>query len=105
MTQGFYVMDSDFMGTITNGELAIEIKNLSVQLSDLKVTLAQNASSYVNSEVFDLRMKELDTRIDIIKAELRQFSRAKWVQNTLSAVLGAALSLLIAYFISNIGKH
>lgn len=89
---------------MTNEGLAIEIKNLSVQVSELKGVVINNASTYVNNEVFDLRMKELDTRIEIIKAELKALVRSKWIQNTLSAVLGASLSLLIAYFISNVGK-
>ena len=92
------------MGSITNEGLAIEIKNLSIQIADLKTTLASNASHYVNNEVFDLRMKELDARLDIIKAELREFKRSRWIQNTLSAILGVILSLLTTFFIYNIGS-
>lgn len=92
------------MASVTNEGLAIEIKNLSVQIADLKASISASAASYVTKDVHDLQLKEIDMRIDIVKAELRQLMRSKWIQNTLSAVLGATLTVLIAHFITTLGR-
>lgn len=89
---------------ITNEGLAVEIKNLSVQIADLKTTIALNANSYVAREVYEIQLKEIHARIDIIKAEQRQIARGRWTQNTLSAILGIVLSLLVTFFITNVGR-
>lgn len=93
------------VGAITNGELAIEIKNISVQLSDLKASLASAAASYVSNDVFNLRMREIDLRLDVLKAEMKDLNRRRWLQNTLSAILGVVLSLLVGFFLLNVGKR
>ena len=39
-----------------------------------------------------------------LKQDINELKSKRWVQNILSAILGATLSLLIAYFISTVGK-
>lgn len=45
-------------------------------------------------------------KIDIqeLRSEIEKINSKRWVQNTLSAILGSVLALLIAYFIQNIGR-
>lgn len=42
--------------------------------------------------------------IAVVDAKVEVISKKRWVQNTLSAILGAVLTLLVGFFIANIGK-
>lgn len=106
------------MASITNEGLAIEIKNLSVQIADLKAVMATNAADYVRKEVFELRMRELDNEQERIRLEIEnvrstakadfqaaktQANKANWKSHTLTAFLTATLVFLTQYFLSNVG--
>lgn len=54
-------------------------------------------SKYVLVAVYEPRMLALETKVNAAMAK-------RWVQNTLSGVLGALLTALIGYFILNIGR-
>lgn len=92
------------MSAITNEVLATEIKNLALQIADVKLAVANNASTYISHDVFELRMKEIDLRIREIDSNMRRITGSRWVQNTLSAILGAVLSLLVTYFYLGVTK-
>lgn len=92
-------MDND----VTNGILANKIENLTNQVSKLEIALGKFDGAFISRDVFELRMKELDLQITTLRAELTRFSSSRWIQNTLAAIFGAALSLLLAYFVNNIG--
>ena len=87
---------------ITNDVLATEIKNLSFQISDLKLAIAMNAQTFISHDVFELRMKEIDLKITEIDSNMRKMSSSRWIQNTLSAILGAVMSILIAFFFTHV---
>lgn len=39
-----------------------------------------------------------------LRKEITEIKAKRWIQNTLSAILGSVLALLIAFFINNIGR-
>lgn len=89
--------------TVTNEGLAIEIKNLSLQIADLKSTVANSATTFISVPVFELRMKQIDLEILQIKSDISRSTSSRWVQNTLSAVLGAVLAILVGFFLTHLG--
>lgn len=88
---------------ISNEGLAIEIKNLSLQIADLKSTVATTSTTFISVPVFELRMKQVDLEILQIKADIRKTSSNRWVQNSLSAIFGAVLAILVGFFFTHIG--
>jgi len=61
-----------------------------------KMAIVENELKDLKDE-FKEHKKENDKRFD-------EFKKRNWVQNTLSAILGAVLSLLVAYAVNNIFK-
>ena len=55
----------------------------------------------IEQKIKDTRL-DVDSRIDGVKQELEEIRKHKWVQNTLSAILGAALTILVANFLANL---
>lgn len=51
-----------------------------------------------------LEHNRLEAKIDDVALDVAQLKKKSWVQNTLSAVLGAVLTLLIAYFLTDISR-
>lgn len=94
----------DRVPMMTNEGLAIEIKNVQLAITDLKGTVAGMGSSFVTNEVNKLQIDAIQTQIDLIKSDLIAMRRSKWVQNTLSATLGAILAVLISYFVTHFGQ-
>jgi|SRR5690606_6005549 len=45
-----------------------------------------------------------NTDLQQVFGAIKEIRRQRWVQNTLSAILGATLTLLVAYFITNVSK-
>jgi hypothetical protein len=60
------------------------------------------------------QQKDTNTKLDVLlptfvtqtefNQELSALKRRTWVQNTLSAIMGVVLTLLLTYFFSNITK-
>lgn len=93
---------------ITNDVLAAKQDTLSAQLGELKATIDGFASTYARSDLLDLRFKEIDLQIagiakDIVKLQNRK-NFLGWLLPTVAAVLGALLTLLISFYISNVNK-
>lgn len=66
------------------------------------VSATNNASKeYVDTKVHAVDMK-LETKLEAAK---KRTSLQTWVTGSLSAVFGAVLSLLIAYFITTVGRQ
>lgn len=91
---------------ISNEGLAIEIKNLSVQITDLRSALALQANSYLSKEVFELRMKELDTKHTQLELEIekvrKEARKSTWRTHTLTAIFTATLVMLISYVFNDV---
>lgn len=51
-----------------------------------------------------LEHNRLELKIDDVASDVLQLKKRTWVQNTLSAVLGAVLTLLVAYFLTDISR-
>lgn len=92
------------MSAITNEGLSIEIKNLSLQIADLKLNIANNTSTFVARDVYEIRAKQTDLKIFDIEQSIRKASASKWVQNTLSAILGAVLAILVTFFFTHLSN-
>lgn len=88
---------------ITNDVLNVELKNLSVKVDRLDLTLSRQVDTYISHDIFELRMKEIDLRIKEIDTTLAKIAGSRWIQNTLAAILGAVLSLLVAFYFTHNG--
>ena len=101
-------MEGKDMPQISNEGLAIEIKNLSIQIADLKAVMANQAADYIHKEVFELRMREYDTKIANIELQIAEVDKsarkANWRSHTLTAVFTAFLVMLVNYTFSNLMK-
>lgn len=92
---------------ITNEVLAEKIDVLAANQKNLELKFEalpnQIDHSYVRSDIFDLRMKEIDsvlaaTKVDIIKLQNRK-TLINWAIPTLSAVAGSVLTFLLIEYI------
>ena len=94
------------MASISNEGLAIEIKNLSIQIADLKTVMATQAADYIRKEVFELRMREMDFKIKDLDLKITQCEksarRANWRTHTLTAVFTASLVMLVSYVFNDL---
>lgn len=90
----------------TNETLAVEIKNIQVQLIKLDASLANLANTFLSKDVFELRMKAYDTEIAQINLELarveKQTRRSNWRTHTLTATFTAGLVLLVTYVFNDV---
>lgn len=90
---------------------------------EVKITRLETQMNNVTSEIAEVKalVKEVIVKVDqastvtsdmlVIKSnmlgfetKLEKLEKKRWLQNILSGVLGAVLSVLIAYFVTNIGK-
>lgn len=101
-------MEGKDMASISNEGLAIEIKNLSIQIADLKTVMATQAADYIRKEVFELRMREMDVKIKDLNlkiVEVEKSSRkANWKSHTLTAIFTASLVMLVSYVFNDLIK-
>lgn len=67
-----------------------EIKELRQEVKDL-------GSTFIIKADYDKDINEIRNDISLI-------NKKRWIQNTLSAILGAILTLLIGFFIANVGR-
>lgn len=88
------------MTKLTQTERMVRLETLMTQaLNEIK-SLSDKVERMSESYV-PIHKHEED--IGEIRQELLEIKSRRWVQNTLSAILGAVLSLLVAYFISTVG--
>lgn len=71
-------------------ELKDSIKGVNERFDRLTPTLVTEAKH--TEDIADLRK------------EINEIKGKRWVQNTLSAIFGSVMALLVAYFISNVGR-
>lgn len=75
-------------------EVGIHIGYMREDLTDLKKVV----ESFTESAATKAELAALNKRVDSLE-------RKRWIQNTLSAILGAVLAILIGFFFQNIGKQ
>lgn len=99
-------MDGKHMANMSNEGLAVEIKNLSVQIADLKAAIATQAADYIRKEVFELRIKDIDNQIAATNLKIAEVEKstkkANWRTHTLTAVFTAALVMLVSYVFNDL---
>lgn len=91
------------MTAVTNEVLAAKLDTLAQNQRNLEIKVealpSQIDHSYIRSDIFDLRMKEMDTSILAIKSDMLKLANRKslinWITPTISAVLGSVLTFLI----------
>ena len=77
-------------------EIRADIKAVNIALQGL-------SDSFVSQQKHEDDMTDVKKELGRVKKHIEDVEKSKWIQNTLSAVLGAVLSLLVAYFINNVG--
>lgn len=92
-------MPEDNKMAYTNEGLAVEIKNISVQIIELKALIASMSSDYVRKEIFELKIKEIDLKIAEVEKSTK---KANWRSHTLTAFLTIISTLLITYVFNDL---
>lgn len=108
-------MENNMPGSIEG--LAIEVKNVALQVSKIEALLFSYNSTYVRNDVFDLRMKEQETKYASIMLEiekvrsdannnhreaLKEARKSNWKSHTLTAILTAVLISMIGFIAQTI---
>lgn len=91
------------MTAVTNEVLAAKLDSLAEAQRSLELKVenlpGQIDHSYIRNDIFDLRMKEMDTQILTIKSNIIRLENRKslinWITPTISAILGSVLTYLI----------
>lgn len=92
------------MSSMTNETIAAKQDALAQRLEKMEVKLDSYAGNFITHEVFNLRLKELEIQIKALDVKLTELSRKRWVQNSLSAILGAVLTGLVGYVLLEVFK-
>lgn len=92
------------MTSITNDVLAAKLDIVIVRLDKSDVKLDNMDTKFISQAIYDVNMKEVDLRFKAIETLIKEMNHARWVQNSLSAILGAVLASLILFFFEHIGK-
>lgn len=94
---------------VTNEVLAEKIDTLAANQKNLELKFealpSQIDHSYVRSDIFELRMKEIEstqlsTKADILKLQNRK-TLINWMLPTLSAIAGSVLTFLLIEYIKS----
>lgn len=89
------------MAQLTNSERLVKLETLMTQvlteIKEMRTEMKTTSSLFVSVDKYVEDMEE-------IRTELAEINSKRWVHNTLSAILGAILTLLLSYFITNVGK-
>ena len=77
-------------------------KTLCEKLENMSSNFATHKDIDVAKAQSKLEHDAIYAEIGVVKEDVRNLQKKTWIQNTLSAVLGAVLALLIAYAFSGI---
>lgn len=100
---------------VTNDVLAANQDALSAQIGEVRTMVQGFANTYTRTDIFELRLKEIDTSIaginvsvQTLALEIKKASNRSrlqtWVTGTLSASAGVVLALLVEFYLANVGK-
>lgn len=90
------------MAQVTNEVLGAKQDALAQRLEKMELKLDNYAGNFITHEVFELRMKELELRITQLTAEVNRLTSQRWLQNTLSAILGSIITGTVGYILYTI---
>lgn len=96
-------LKDSIMTAVTNEVLAAKLDTLAENQRNLELKVEalpnQIDHSYIRSDIFELRMKELDNQMLGIRSNILTLENRKtlmnWVTPTLSAIFGSVLTFLI----------
>lgn len=83
--------------------LETKIDAITEQLKNIDHKLELMQKSFVSFPKHQDDMRDVKDAIERNSKQIERMQRLRWIQNTMAAAFGALLSLLIAYFINNIG--
>ena len=83
--------------------LETKLDAVSEQIRAIDRKLEMMNANFVSRTKHEDDLKDLQGAISRNTKEIERQDRKRWIQNTLAAVFGAVLSLLVAYFVSSIG--
>lgn len=91
---------------ITNEVLAEKLDGLNSRVSDLQATTREFGSTFVRSEVFDLRFRELDLAISNIalgqtnaKSEIEKLKSRRIVPTVVTAFIASIVTAAFTYLL------
>lgn len=74
-------------------------------LKEIRDAQLMNTATNASKEYVDTKVTSLEASFEVkLESAKRRTALQNWVTGSLSAVFGAVLALLVAFFISNIGK-
>lgn len=79
-------------------------KSLSKKLDDIASGFATKDDLIVAQKAADKEHEIIYERIADAEKDILAIHSRRWVQNTLSAILGAVIAILVAFFLQNIGR-
>jgi hypothetical protein len=95
------------MAEVSNEVLATRLDALTSEVNKLEAKLDAYASHFVSAEVYNLRHRELDLRIQSLEAKIGVINRTapftKALVATLSAAAGIILAFLVQFYLSHHG--
>lgn len=87
------------MTKITNEErlmrVETQIETLISEVRDMRKDIKSWSGTFVRKEDYDKSIGRLNEKIEKV-------DRRRWVQNTLSALLGAVLAILVSFWFTNL---
>lgn len=96
---------SQIEGFKSLGEKLDSITHNFVTRSDMAALEKQATAEHAAIRVkMDTIRETLENDILDVKRDVGALQKQRWIQNTLSAVLGAILAILISYFFTNIAR-
>jgi hypothetical protein len=95
------------MGKLTESERLVKVETLLEKLyqefSDFRLEMKEASVHYVSQQKHSDDMLDVKNELVRTKKRIDEVERKRWVQNTLSAILGAVLTFFVSYFVTNIG--
>lgn len=85
-------------------ELKTSTDRLEAKLDGIASGFATHKDIEVAKEQAKTEHDAIYAKIADVESDLNGLKKRNWVQNTLSAILGAVLAILISYFFTNITK-
>lgn len=85
-------------------ELKTSTDRLEQKLDGIASGFATHKDIEVAKEQAKLEHDAIYEKINDVDREVQGLKKRNWIQNTLSAILGAILAILISYFFTNITK-
>lgn len=89
---------------ITNDVLGAKLDAVGQRIEKVELKVDSLGGSYVAHDIFELRLKELETSIASIKIQLNQLAGRRLITGVGAAIFASLLTLLAQFYITNVGK-